>query len=49
MLGLSTCLENFHILNLSFHKCSVLTMLPDFQGSDYKVPFSKREDESPYK
>lgn len=49
VLGLSTGLKDFHILNLSFHKCSVLTMLPDFQGFDYKVPFSRREDESPYK
>ena len=49
VLGLSTWLKDFHILNLSFHKCSVVTMLPDFQGLDYKVPFSRNEDESPYK
>ena len=49
VLGLSIWLKDFRILNLSFHKCSVLTMLPDFQGFDYKVPFSRREDECPYK
>ena len=49
MLGLSTCLNDFYILNLSLHKCSVFTIGPDFQGFDYKVPLSRREDESPDK